>query len=136
MKQQKFISCQKDELSRCILGAWQAAAIPIIHFYGTKSQSTDLVPHRLGGGERRVASIFLISIFHPVLPLSVSLFAFSNHKSLLDTIATSVLQWKGGRIDSRVEDERGERRGAVKRLPWLTLTENILIAKLNLPASH
>lgn len=33
---------------------------------------------------------------------------------------------------------RGERqrRGAVKRLPWLTLTENILIAKLNQPASR
>lgn len=33
---------------------------------------------------------------------------------------------------------RGERwrRGAIKRLPWLMVTENILIAKLNQPASR
>lgn len=31
---------------------------------------------------------------------------------------------------------RRERRGAVKRLPWLMLAENILIAKLNQPASR
>lgn len=58
----------------------------------------------------------------------------SNHKSLLGAITAAALQWAGGRIDSRVEDERREgeseeRRGAVKRLPRLMLTENILIAK-------
>lgn len=44
----------------------------------------------------------------------------------------------GGRIDSRVEDEQGMRggRSAVKRLSRLMLTENILIAKLNQPASQ
>lgn len=37
-----------------------------------------------------------------------------------------------------MEDEQGRRggEGAVKRLPWLMLTENILIAKLNQPASQ
>lgn len=58
----------------------------------------------------------------------------SNHKSLLGAITAAALHWAGGRIDSRVEDERREgeseeRRGAVKRLPRLMLTENILIAK-------
>lgn len=57
-----------------------------------------------GGG----ASIFLISIFHPVpLFLSLSLLP-SNHKSLLGAITALVLQWMGGRIDPRVEDERRE----------------------------
>lgn len=58
----------------------------------------------------------------------------SNHKSLLGAITAAALQWAGGRIDSRVEDESREGaseegRGAVKRLPRLMLTENILIAK-------
>lgn len=58
------------------------------------------------------ASIFLISFFSSCLPLSVSLFALSNHKSLLGAITALVLQWMGGRTDSRVEDERreGEKR--------------------------
>ena len=108
-KQLQCISCpKKDELSCRILRAWQAAgAIPIIHFYGTKSQSTDLVPWRLEGVEGAGASLFLISIFHSVLLLfCLSLFASPNHKSLLDPITGSELQWRGGRIDSRAEDER------------------------------
>lgn len=61
-------------------------------------------------GEAGWASIFLISIFHPVFPLSVSppSLGSSNHKSLLGAITGAVLQWEGGRIDSRVEDERRE----------------------------
>lgn len=42
----------------------------------------------------------------------LSLFASSNHKSLLDAITALAPQWKGGRIDSRAEDER---RGGEKR---------------------
>lgn len=108
-----FISCQKDELSRCIPGAWQAAAIPIIHFYGSESSerrpcATETVEERHLRG--RWASIFLISIFHPVFPLSIPSLSLGpfNHKSLLGAITDAVLQWEGGRIDSRVEDEQRE----------------------------
>lgn len=88
-----------------------------------------------GGGGFNLPDINFSSCFpsfHPSL-------GSSNHKSLLGAITVAVLQWEGGRIDSRVEDERREReerRGAVKRLPRLMLTENILIAKLNQPASR
>lgn len=47
-------------------------------------------------------------IFSSCSSLSVSLSASPNHKSLLDAITALARQWKGGRIDSRAEDERGE----------------------------
>lgn len=105
----------------------------IIHFYGTGAQSTGLAPRRL---RKEAALLFSISIFHPVPLLLSPPSCFRSPQSLLDAITDLVLQWRGGRIDSRAEDETQRRETDCKWLLWLMFTGNILIAKWDQPVLH
>lgn len=104
-QQQQFISCQKRRVVLLHVGSMASSSNSHNPLLWDQVSECRPCATETAGGPRGGGFNLLDINFSSRSSLSVSLFASSNHKSLLGAITALVLQWMGGRIDSRVEDE-------------------------------